>query len=188
MYMQRGTRWLFLAVVALLTVVPTVSQAAEPEFYSYRGEDAGTYEVKVMSEICGFPVLVFNQGSAKGRITYDTQGNVVRIVETYSQHYRSTYTNATTGTSLTTGAPAKFQFDFYPDGTFTFSTFGLQANITVRGQGSIFRDVGKLVIRITGPAEGEFEIAFEAGVHDAFYVSVLGQPDRAEQLCAALAG
>jgi len=169
-------------IVALIACVPAVSQAAQPEFYSYQGEDIGTYEALDISEACGFPVLLTNYGTAKGRITEDKQGNV-RVVETYSHQFRHTFTNANTGATLTTTAPAKFEFDYYVDGSITLTVTGLQENVTVRGQGSIFRDAGKIVFSLTEPGK----ILFEAGTHDSFNLAILGQQERAERLCAALA-
>lgn len=178
MHTPRATRRLLLAMVALLALAPVTASAAQPEFYT-RYDDI-TIDDPVLTPVCGFPVVSHYEGAVKGRNFYDKEGNLVRSFETYSHHYLHTYTNPATGTTLTTGGPAAFRYEYHEDGSVTFTATGLQDNITVPGEGSVFRDAGKLVVE-------SGEITFEAGRHDAYRLFVLGETQLAQGLCDALA-
>jgi len=174
----RTIRRRLLAIVAVLALAPATASAAQPEFYT-RYDDV-TIDDPFLTPACGFPVVAHFEGAVKGRNFYDKEGNLVRSFETYSHRYLPTFTNPATGTSFTSSAPAVFRYEYHEDGTFTFTVTGLQDNITVPGEGSMFRDAGKIVI------EGG-DITFEAGRHDEFRLFVLGETQQVQELCEALA-
>lgn len=175
----RAIRRLLLAIVALLVLAPATASAAQPEFYT-RYDDV-TIDDPFLTPACGFPVVAHFEGAVKGRNFYDKEGNLVRSFETYSHRYLHTFTNLATGTSFTSSAPAVFRYEYHEDGSIrTFTVTGLQDNITVPGEGSVFHDAGKIVI------EGG-EITFEAGRHDEFRLFLLDETQQVQELCEALA-
>jgi hypothetical protein len=92
---------------------------------------------------------------------------------------KQTFSNPTTGESLTTPDVGADHLTIAKDGSATLAIIGIVARFVVPGQGLVAGEVGKVTLFFTDPADTEPDVSF-AGIHDGFEAI-----DAA--LCAALA-
>ena len=91
--MRRG--WFGIAVaIALLLAVAGPAAAAPPTIERFP-VDSGWFEDEFLSEVCGFEVLVREEGHIAFRTWTDAEGNPTRIVFTINVHGSMTAGGAT---------------------------------------------------------------------------------------------
>ena len=92
---------------------------------------------------CGFPVVQQDTGRLHFLAWQDDAGNTVRRW-VLAPGARSTYTNATTGASVTSGDPFVVHRYNAADGTITLHISGLSFHI--RGGGTVYVDSGRDIV------------------------------------------
>jgi hypothetical protein len=96
--------------------------------------------------VCGGdPVIHVSYTTSFRLVTWtDKHGNVIRDA-TFAPRTRVVLTDVSTGRSLSGTSPAIFRTTFAPDGSvISLSATGLNAAITIPGQGVILLDTGKI--------------------------------------------
>jgi hypothetical protein len=138
---------LFTLVLALAAPIPAQAQKPVREVLS-PPED-------VITEACGFPVLVHAEGAVIRTTWFDEQGNPVRAVETYPG---LTYvlTNLDTQQQIQFSVVGPAFYEFRPDGSFTVTgtgPWGWWPENPETGEPGIFLIRGRLTFTID--AEGQ---------------------------------
>jgi hypothetical protein len=111
--------------------------------------------------ICNFPVNLHYQGTFKRTNYYNSNGQLIKTIESpYGGLFSITISNATTATSLTIRSEAVVLITTYnSDGTpRTLTLSGPNALFVARGSGPVLFEVGRIVIDL---ATGE--VTFQSG-------------------------
>jgi len=134
------------ALLALpLVVAPAASAAAAaPDRWSISVDD--TFWSRT-SEDCGFDILLHLQGTIRGADFYAGDGTLLRSLTTYP-NLTYTFSNATTGESVTSHSPDPEHWTWNADGSATLKVTGLVLHWLVPGHG------------VTGQA-GSFTVVFD---------------------------
>jgi hypothetical protein len=111
---------------------------------------------------CPFPLDEAISGAYRDTVYFDDQGNPTKEILTaqYRGPLTVTWTNPTSGTTLSSHEAAPLIIHYNPDGSFAFlQNVGLLFHVSVPGQGTVLLDVGRVVVvRHQG-------VTFEAGQH-----------------------
>jgi hypothetical protein len=135
------------ALLALpLLLIPSASAvAAPPDRWSFSVDD--TFWSRT-SEDCGFDILLHLQGTIRGVDFFASDGTLQRSLTTYP-NLIYTFSNATTGESITSHSPDPEHWTWNADGSATLKVTGLVLHWLVPGDG------------VTGQA-GSFTVVFDA--------------------------
>jgi hypothetical protein len=140
-----------LALVPALVAANAAPAGATPPTVNEVGIDR-TFNLPA-GAACSFPLTIHNQGIRRTTTFFDAAGNVTRTMIVLIGFTQS-YTNATTGKTLSTplAGPAVIQ----PNGDGTVTTFvpGNDGRIVVPGEGFVYGDVG--LIAFTTPEAAPF--------------------------------
>ena len=93
---------------------------------------------------CSFPLTIHNKGIRRTTTFVDSAGNVTRTMIVLIDFTQS-YTNATTGKTLSTPLAGPAIIEPNADGTVTTTVPGNDGRIVVPGQGFVYGDVGLIV-------------------------------------------
>ena len=132
---------LFALVPALIAMTastaganaPAVTQVSIDRTFNFAGGDT-----------CAFPLTVHNTGIRRTTTFFDSAGNVTRTMIVLIDFTQS-YTNATTGKTLSTPLAGPAIIEPNGDGTVTTTIPGNDGRIVVPGQGFVYGDVGLIV-------------------------------------------
>jgi len=102
---------------------------------------------------CSFPLTIHNEGRRRTTTYFDQQGNVVKTT-IHLNSFTQSYTNATTGETLSTPLAGPVIIEPNGDGTVTTRIAGNDGRIVVPGQGFVYADVGLTVF--TAPEASPF--------------------------------
>jgi hypothetical protein len=164
--MRRSLALLFATALAL--VVAASASAMKPSVET--GPMAGFTD----TSLCGFPIDVSFSGSVRTTTYFSQDGVPTRQLQIFG-HFVVTFT--TSEASLTTGGPAPTILTFDANGDLeTVVIVGLNAAITIPGQGVVLLDAGRVVL-----FDATGQLKPESGFH-----AVFGSGD-APKFCAALA-
>jgi hypothetical protein len=122
------------------------------------------------TETCGFPLDVHTQGSFKHTEFFDTNGNLVKVIETNTGGpFTITITNPANGKTATTQSQT-----FVVVATDPVRISGIVGNFVLPGTGAILMDVGTIVFDSNG------NVLMIGGPHQQFVGDLEG-------FCAAMA-
>src|SRR5437762_9362009 len=116
---------LTLFSLALLVQGTLVAFADQPRSDTLDINDTNTVE-----SLCGFPVIVHEEGTLRTTVFFDQDGQVTRITEHW-QGVQTSITNPDNGQSLTYHIAGQEGFTVDHNGDMTFFTKGLRGIITV---------------------------------------------------------
>jgi len=159
-----------ILLLSLLFGLVPAALAAPPEF--------DTVELVFIFPIvgCAFPAQGELYATLKTSFHTDQNGDFKMLIERV-QDQRTSYTNLTTGTSLTSTKGAGIdKFVVAEDGTILFVVMGLIDIVPIPRQGLVIQDVGHFIFNSTTG-----ELLFSAG-----QFTVHGPLGSVEALCAAL--
>ena len=156
-------------LVAMLVFAAVLAQgaaAAPPTVVTHEPVDR-----TVTFTACGFPVVSHAQGTFTTWQFYDDAGNLVRERLSVQRGYTITLTNPANGKSVSTVLGGPVFVDYEPDGSATQTIVGHERIYIVPGQGPIFTQVGRQVVRFG--ADGSVVTLFEAGIWDDDFLTPL---------------
>jgi hypothetical protein len=136
-----------VAVCAGLGAAPAA--AAKPDVFVLQLDETGWSRT---SEDCGFDILVHVQGTIRFVDFVDGDGDLVRSLVTYPS-LTYTFSNAETGTSVSSRSPDPEHYTWNADGSFTVQVTGLVMHFAIPGQGTVGQ-AGRFVVTID-PEGGE---------------------------------
>ena len=144
-----------LAAAAVLVAAATPAAAQAPDHWM----NAFTTDPYVIAECSGYDVLEQDVVSTRGVDFFDRNGEFTRSVS----HSASTGVvwRSDTGAQLATYRDRGGIFVQTADNVFTFTGIHNWWTLT---DGTVIRDLGRLVVAEVAP--GEFEVVFDAGQHD----------------------
>jgi hypothetical protein len=154
------------ALLAAAAILAPAAAAAPPTVVSHEPVDR-----TVTFNACGFPVVSHSEGVFTTWQYFDEAGNLVRERLSVQQSYTITLTNPANGKSVSTVLGGPVILDYEPDGSVTQTIVGHERIYIVPGQGPIFTQVGRQVVRFD--ADGSVETLFEAGVWDDALLPVI---------------
>jgi hypothetical protein len=93
---------------------------------------------------CSFPLTIHNEGVRRTTTYVDAEGNMTRTV-IHLFGFTQSYTNDTTGETLSTPLAGPAIVEPNGDGTVTTTVPGNDGRIVVPGQGFVYGDVGLIV-------------------------------------------
>jgi hypothetical protein len=152
---KRLARALALIVVSSVSLAAASAATAVPPVIEF-----GVFTAFTDTALCGFPIEVSFSGTVRTTTHLNQQGDPVRIVQTFP-NFTVTVTHG--DKTLSTKAPAVGTVSFNPDGSVDTLTFvGMNAAVTLPGQGHIWLDAGRIVFDADG------NIVSESGPHQVF--------------------
>ena len=131
-----------VAAAPATAAAPTVTEVPIDRTFSFAAGAA-----------CSFPLTIHNQGIRRTTTFYDASGNVTRTTIVLIGFTQS-YTNAATGTTLSTPLAGPAIVEPSGAGTVTTRVPGNDGRIVVAGQGFVYGDVG--LITYTADASDPF--------------------------------
>jgi YD repeat-containing protein len=164
-YEGSAMRLLVAMLVAAAVFIPAAA-AAPPTIVTHEPVDRS-----VTFTACGFPVVSHAQGTFTVWRYYDAAGNLVRERLSVQRSYTITLTNPANGKSVSTVLGGPVFVDYEPDGSATQTIVGHERIYIVPGEGPIFSQVGRQVVRFG--ADGSVETLFEAGIWDDDFFTLL---------------
>jgi hypothetical protein len=167
--MRRNTarRVITVAAVATTGLITTAAAAAAPPDRS-RVEVDDTFLSRT-SEDCGFDILLHLEGSMVFTDFVDRNGQPTRSLVTYPKLFY-TFSNAETGTSVTSRSPDVEHYTFAADGSLTITVTGLVMRIGVPGSGQQSIQAGRFVIAVD--ANGEATESEPVGRSDDYHAAL----------------
>jgi hypothetical protein len=102
---------------------------------------------------CSFPLAIHNQGIRRTTTFFDNAGNLTRTTIILN-HFTQSYTNETTGKTLSTPLAGPAIIEPNGDGTVTTRVPGNDGRLVLPGEGFIYGDVGQIVY--TAPESSPF--------------------------------
>jgi hypothetical protein len=132
---------LFALVVAVAAVTATTAGAAAPTTTEVAIDRTFNFPA---GAACSFPLTIHNVGIRRTTTFFDSAGNVTKTMIVLIRFTQS-YTNATTGKTLSTPLAGPAIIEPNGDGTVTTTVPGNDGRIVVPGQGFVYGDVGLIV-------------------------------------------
>jgi YD repeat-containing protein len=154
-----------LVAMLVLVFVPTAA-AAPPSVVTHENVDR-----TVTFTACGFPVVSHSLGTFTVWQYYDDAGNLVRERLSVQRSYTITLTNPANDKSVSTVLGGPVFVDYEPDGSAIQTIVGHERIYIVPGDGPIFRQVGRQVVRFG--TDGSVETLFEAGIWEDDFLTAL---------------
>jgi hypothetical protein len=114
--------------------------------------------------VCDFPVTAHSEGVLTGKLYYNAGGDVVREVDNVQRSYTITYTNDANGRKISTVLGGPVFYDYFPDGSYTYTIAGHERMFIAKGEGPVASQVGRLTVHVA--ADGTTQTLFEAGTWD----------------------
>jgi hypothetical protein len=141
---------LFALVPALIAATATLAGATPPTTTEVSIDRTFNFPA---GAACSFPLTIHNEGIRRTTTFYDAAGNVTRTTIVLIKFTQS-YTNATTGKTLSTPLAGPAIVEPNGDGTVTTRVPGNDGRIVLPGEGFIYGDVGLIVF--TAPEASPF--------------------------------
>jgi hypothetical protein len=155
-----------VALLAAAAIFSPAAAAAPPTVVQHEPVDR-----TVTFTACGFPVVSHSEGIFTTWRYFDEAGNLVRERLSVQRSYTITLTNPANGKSVSTVLGGPVILEYESDGSVTQTIVGHERIYIVPGQGPIFTQVGRQVVRFG--ADGSVETLFEAGVWDDALLPVI---------------
>jgi YD repeat-containing protein len=150
---------LLVSMLVAAAVFAPAATAAQPTNVTHEQVDR-----TVTFNACGFPVVSHSQGTFTTWQYYDDDGNLVRERLSVQRSYTITLSNPENGKSVSTVLGGPVILEYEPDGSATQTIVGHERIYIVPGDGPIFTQVGRQVVRFG--ADGSIQTLFEAGIWD----------------------
>jgi len=155
-----------VALLAAAAILAPAAGAAPPTIVTHEPVDR-----TVTFNVCGFPVVSHSEGVFTTWQYFDDAGNLARERLSVQRSYTITLTNPANGKTVSTVLGGPVILEYEPDGSVTQTIVGHERIYIVPGQGPIFTQVGRQVVRFG--ADGSVETLFEAGVWDDALLPVI---------------
>ncbi|HEX6651567.1 MAG TPA: hypothetical protein VF072_02400 [Thermoleophilaceae bacterium] len=144
--------------MALIVAALLASPAAADSLQVVHDRSANDF-TRIDTTTCSFPITTHFTANVDDALFFDSNGNLVRVLETVD-HAEITYT--ANGKTLTARGSGGFDLRFNADGSRTVATFGINLLLTLPGQGAVFLDVGRAEFLF----DPHIHVLFQAGPAD----------------------
>jgi hypothetical protein len=145
----RTSAVLMVFCLALLIQGTLVASADQPRSDSFDLDETSTGD-----SLCGFPVVMHEEGTLRTTLFFDQDGQISRITDNW-EGVQASITNPENGRSLSYHIAGHDGFTVDRDGDMTFFTKGLRGILTVPGYGAISGEAGNIAISISPTGEIE---------------------------------
>ena len=154
-----------LLALPLALAPAAAASAATPDRFSFAVDDTGLSRT---SEECGFDILLHVQGTIRVLDFFDQDGNGTRTLVTYPG-LTYTFTNASTGESVTSRSPDPEHLTWNVDGSGSLRVTGLVLHFRVPGDGS----AGQAgTFTVSWDTEGEETETEPVGLHEDYHEAI----------------